>query len=119
MKTKIILIIFSLFALSYISNSQDTVSSKEAKDFIGQVKIVKGTVASVFVSNKSTVLINFDDAHPNATFVAVIKAGTSGISYSDIKKGTILTISGMIEDYKGKPEIILNEQSQIIKIENP
>lgn len=119
MKIKIITFFVFLFALTAFSYSQDTVSSKEAKDFIGQVKIVKGVVASVFVSNKSTVLINFDEVHPNSTFVAVIKAGTSGINYSDIKKGTILTVSGLIEDYKGKPEIILNEQSQVIKIENP
>jgi DNA/RNA endonuclease YhcR with UshA esterase domain len=119
MKTRLIIFLALFFTLTLAANSQDTISSKEAKDFIGQVKIVKGPVASVFVSNKSTVLINFDEVHPNSTFVAVIKAGTSGISYSDIKKGTILTISGLIEDYKGKPEIILNEQSQIIKIENP
>lgn len=119
MKTKLIIIVFAVCSFVLSVNAQDTVSSKEAKDFIGQVKIVKGIVASVFVSNKNTVLINFDEVHPNATFVAVVKPGTSGIDYSEIKKGTILTLSGMIEEYKGKPEIIINEQSQIISIENP
>ena len=73
-------------------------------------------VASVFISNKGTVLINFDEKHPNATFVAVIKSD-SGIQYDNIKVGSMLTISGIIEDYKGKPEIVIKEQIQIIRVE--
>ena len=76
-----------------------------------------GPVASVFISNKGTVLINFDEAHPNATFVAVIKGGNTAIDYSNIKKGVKLTITGKIEEYNGILEIILTEQSQIIKVE--
>ncbi len=52
MKLKLFILVIALFAITAVSNSQDTISSKEAKDFIGQVKIVKGPVASVFVSNK-------------------------------------------------------------------
>jgi DNA/RNA endonuclease YhcR with UshA esterase domain len=117
MKTKLFVALFSLIFISALSYSQDTVSSKDAKNFIGETKIVRGVVASIFVSNKGTVLINFDEAYPNATFVAVIKTGTSGVSYADVKKGSILTITGKIEEYKGMPEIILNDQSQILKVE--
>jgi DNA/RNA endonuclease YhcR with UshA esterase domain len=117
MKNKLIIITFALLFISALAYSQDTISSKDAKNFIGETKIVTGTVASIFVSNKGTVLINFDDAYPNATFVAVIKTGNTGISYGDVKKGSILTISGKIEEFKGKPEIILNDQSQILKVE--
>ncbi len=117
MKSKLIFTVLALLFISALTYSQDTISSKDAKNFIGETKIVTGSVASVFVSNKGTVLINFDEAYPNATFVAVIKTGNTGVSYGDVKKGSILTISGKIEEYKGKPEIILNEQSQIIKVE--
>jgi len=117
MKTKLILFLLLFIGITSVSYSQDTISSKDAKDFIGETKIIRGIVASVFVSNKGTVLINFDDAYPNATFVAVIKTGSSGVSYADVKKGSIMTISGKIEEYKGKPEIILNDQSQILKVE--
>jgi DNA/RNA endonuclease YhcR with UshA esterase domain len=105
-----------LIVFSTISYSQDTVQSKEAKDFIGETKVVKGPVAGVFVSNKGTVLINFDEGHPNSTFVAVIYKDAA-VTYDDIKKGSILTITGKIEEYKGKPQIILTEQSQIISVE--
>lgn len=114
---KSILILFLFLSLTVLSFSQDTISTKDAKNFIGETKIVRGIVASIFVSNKGTVLINFDEPHPNATFVAVIKPGNNGVSYADVKKGSIMTITGKIEDYKGKPEIILNDQSQILKVE--
>ncbi|MEO8513352.1 MAG: hypothetical protein ABI543_07330 [Ignavibacteria bacterium] len=117
MKTKIIFAFVSFIFISALSFSQDTVSSKEAKNFVGEEKIVTGPVASVFVSNKGTVLINFDEVNPNASFVGVVKAGTEGIDYSNIKKGVKLTLKGKIEEYNGKPEIIIKEQSQIIKVE--
>lgn len=116
MKTKIIFALFTLFFITSFSFSEDTISSKDAKNFIGEPKIVRGIVASVFVSNKGTVLINFDEVHPNASFVVVIKP-QSAIDYSNIKKGVILTVGGLIEEYNGKPEMILTEQGQIIKIE--
>lgn len=117
MKYKLFLILFFIIGIIATSHAQDTISTKDAKNFIGETKIVRGIVASIFVSNKGTVLINFDEPHPNATFVAVIKPGNNGVSYADVKKGSIMTITGKIEDYKGKPEIILNDQSQIIKVE--
>lgn len=117
MKAKIFFSILALVVVSSLTFSQDTVSSKDAKNFVGETKIVTGKVASVFTSNKGTVLINFDEVHPNSTFVGVIKNSNSGIDYSNIKKGVILTLSGKIEEYNGKPEIIINEQSQIIKVE--
>ncbi|MBZ0201715.1 MAG: nucleotide-binding protein [Ignavibacteria bacterium] len=116
MKNKLIISALFLMFICVSSYSQDTVSSKDAKSFIGETKIVKGLVAGVFVSNKGTVLINFDEDHPNSTFVGVIKVASS-IDYANIKKGVTLAISGKIEDYKGKPEIIITDQSQIIKIE--
>ena len=116
MKNKIILSALFLIFLCAFAYSQDTITSKDAKNFIGETKIVKGPVAGVFVSNKGTVLINFDEDHPNSTFVGVIRV-SSNLDYSNIKKGVILTISGKIEDYKGKPEIIITDQSQIIKVE--
>lgn len=117
MKIKIIFALLTFLFISGLSYSQDTVASKDAKNFVGETKVVTGPVASVFISNKGTVLINFDEVHPNATFVAVIKGGNTSIDYSNIKKGVKLTITGKIEEYNGKPEIILTEQSQIIKVE--
>ena len=116
MKNKIFLSVLLLFVISAFSYSQDTVSSKDAKNFIGQTKIVTGKVASVFVSKSGTVLINFDEKHPNATFVAVIKP-ENPVAYDNIIEGCMLTVSGTIEDFKGKPEIIIKDISQILRVE--
>lgn len=105
-----------LVFLCSLNFAQDEISSKEAKNFIGETKNVKGIVASVFVSNKGTVLINFDDVHPNESFVAVIM-NDANITFDNITKGSTVTVSGKIEDYKGKPEIIIKEQAQIVKVE--
>lgn len=116
MKNKILFSALFLFLFTAISFSQDEISSKDAKNFIGETKTVKGVIASVFTSNKGTVLFNFDEKHPNATFVVVIKPD-SNIKYDDIKEGSIVTVTGKIEDFKGKAEIIITEQSQILKVE--
>ena len=116
MKNNLILSLIFLFIAATSVLSQDTISSKDAKNFIGEEKTVRGEVAAVFISNKGTILINFDENFPNASFVAVIKEG-SDIIYDNIKKGSVLTVSGTITEFKGKPEIIISAQSQIINVE--
>ena len=63
MKTKLFFVLLLFIGITAVSYSQDTVSTKDAKNYIGETKIVRGIVASIFVSNKGTVLINFDEPH--------------------------------------------------------
>ena len=115
---KKILILSVLLLLFFISNSysQDQISSKDAKDNIGKTLQVKGPVASIFVSQKGNTFINFDDKSPNQTFTVVIMAETT-IDIGKIKEGSILTVYGEIKEYKGKPEIVIEKQEQIISVE--
>src|SRR2546427_685823 len=83
--------------------SQTAISSKEAKDHIGETTTVTGKVADVFTSQKGKTLINFDDKYPNQTFTVVIPED-SKIDISNIKAGITLTVNGLIESYKDKPE---------------
>lgn len=112
---KIILIAFLFFAVS-IAYSQTTITTKEAKDHIGETLTVSGKVFDVFTSNKGRTLINFDDKYPNQTFTVVIN-GENNIDFSAVKAGSVLTVNGLIESYKDKPEIIIKTQDQIIKVE--
>ena len=111
----ILLVIIFAFFLSN-SYSQDQISSKDAKDYIGKTIQVKGKVASIFVSQKGNTFINFDDKSPNQTFTVVLMSETK-MDISKIKEESILTVYGEIKEYKGKPEIILEDSSQIISIE--
>ena len=96
--------------------SQTAITSKEAKDHIGETLTVTGKVNDVFTSNKGRTLINFDDKYPNQSFTVVIN-GESNIDFSAIKAGSVLTVNGLIESYKDKPEIVIKSQDQIIKVE--
>ena len=117
---KKILVIFSLLILfACNAHAQDApISSEAAKDNIGKTLQVKGKVAAVFTSKSGNVFINFDEKSPNQTFTAAIMKDVS-LDISKITAGSILTVYGEIKDYKGKPEIVLSSQEQIISVEAP
>lgn len=116
MKLKIFFTLVFIFAGTAVS--QDTVSSSDAMNFINKIKFVKGKVAGVFVTKDSTVFINFDYKHPNASFITVIfKKHIGVVYYSNISEGCVVTVLGKIKKYKGTPEIIITEQSQIVNVD--
>ena len=96
--------------------SQTTYTTDEAKNHVGETAMVKGKVFDVFTTKSGTVLINFDNKFPNQTFTAVVKDGVT-LDISAIKAGVTLTVSGEIKSFKEKPEIILETQDQIVKVE--
>lgn len=116
MKKYIFFFLLFAFAVSINSYSQETISSQVAKDYIGQTLQVKGKVANIFTSPKGNTFINFDEPSPKQTFTAVVMSGTS-IDISNIKENCTLTVYGTIKEYKGKPEIILENNEQIISVE--
>jgi DNA/RNA endonuclease YhcR with UshA esterase domain len=115
---KKIIVLGFLFALliSVSAYSQDQVSSKDAKDYIGKTIQVKGVVSGIFTSQKGNTFINFDEKSPNQTFTAAIFSD-SNIDISKIKEGSVLTVFGEIKEYKGKPEIVISNSEQIISVE--
>lgn len=106
---------FILFIFSH-SYAQDAILSKDAKDNIGKTAVVKGKVASIFASKNGNTYINFDEKSPNQTFTVVLFKD-SQVDVSSITEGCILSVSGEIKEYKGKPEIVLSKSEQIISIE--
>jgi hypothetical protein len=114
MKKYLLLIIFAFICANAFA--QVTIDSKDAKDHIGDTAYVKGKVSGVKVTQAGKVYINFDNPYPDHTFTAVIFDNT-GFNIGDISEGKTLTIYGVILLYKEKPEIILNSQEQIIKVE--
>ena len=114
---KIILSLIILLAF-FIANgkAQDQISSKDAKDYIGKTMQVKGLVAAIFTSDKGNVFINFDEKSPKQTFTAAIFSGKD-VDISKITEGCTLTVFGEIKEYKGKPEIVIENNEQIISIE--
>jgi DNA/RNA endonuclease YhcR with UshA esterase domain len=113
-------VIFPAFLLMLIfavnAFSQEVISSKEAKDNIGKKIQVKGKIAAIFISDKGNKFINFDEKSPNQTFTVAIFSGKD-VDISRIKEGCTMTVFGEIKEYKGKPEIVIDSNEQIISIE--
>jgi hypothetical protein len=115
MKYLLLLITFCLASLN-ISFAQDTISTSQAKDFVGEFKYVKGQVAEVSTSKSGITHINFDSKYPDNIFSAVIfKDNKDAFDFAVLNKCTNIVIYGKIEMYKDKPQIVLKDAAQIIR----
>jgi micrococcal nuclease len=91
----------------------------EAQNFLEKEMIVEGRVAEVYVSKKNNVFLNFERPYPNQCFSAVIFSKNLKNFKEDPKKFYLkkVRVLGKIKEYKGKPEIILEDQNQIEVLE--
>lgn len=113
MKNLIILLSVLFFNNSF---SQDTISTSQAKDFIGKEVVLKGKIASFKMAGegKTTNYINVDKAYPNNVFTIVIPnrtLETLGFKIEESKDKTIIV--------KGKVEVYEKDPNQIPQIYNP
>lgn len=89
-----------------------TISAQEAGRHIGETAMVEG-VAHVHVASSASFL-DIGAAYPNQPFQAVIFPNRAS-AFGDLNRydGKVVDVTGRIRDYKGKPEIILNDPSQL------
>ena len=82
---------------------------------IGQNAAVEGVVVAVSTSKRGNTFINFGDVYPNQTFTGWIPAGTPLASDPSIQslQGKRIKITGLVELYRGKPEIRILSRDQI------
>jgi hypothetical protein len=107
----------SLIVLAQTLLAADTIPSAKAKEHVGQDGTVCGKVADTryLESARRPTFLNFDERYPNHTFTAVIfgenraKFGAPEKDYLDRD----ICVTGKIEDYNGKPQIIVTEPQQI------
>lgn len=92
----------------------ESISPQEASHYVGSAVTVEGVVSQVSTSGGGTTFINFGGRYPNHVFYAVIfRKNQSQFSGAHALEGKTVAISGEIEFYKGKPQIILNSPDQI------
>lgn len=104
-----------LVALFVVTSAiADTISPQEASQHIGEYSTVIGVVRQVSYSRKGTTFINFGSRFPNQVFYAVIfKRNAGRFSNTHTLEGRTVAITGTIDLYKGKPQIILRSGDQI------
>jgi DNA/RNA endonuclease YhcR with UshA esterase domain len=86
-----------------------------AKSHIGEQVTVEGVVSEVHhaASGRAT-FIDMGGRYPNNAFAAVIFESDAGkFPNVDALDGKTVDVSGRIQLYRGKPEIILNDPGQI------
>ncbi len=90
-----------------------TLNSKQTSKYIGKNATVTGYIADVF-KNEKVAYLNFDAKFPKNTCAAVIFKDDFG-KFGDVKKfkNKTITVSGIISEYNGKPQIILKSSSQV------
>jgi len=114
----LVLVVFFLGSLS-TAFAQETVTPEDAAKFIGQQKTVCGKVASDHFADGSKghpTFINLDKPHPNQVFTVLIWGSDRGEFEKPPEtfySGKEICVTGMIQSYQGKPEIVVKEPAQI------
>jgi hypothetical protein len=113
------LLIICLLILIPISNAQEKISPEDALKYVGQSKAVCGVVASTFYAYASTgepTYLNLNKPYPNQIFVIVIW-GSDRDKFKNrpevLFKGKRVCVTGLIEDNRGLPQIVVRDPSQI------
>ena len=91
------------------------IKDSEAIKYVGKEVEVRGRVVSVTTSPLGTAFINFGGEYLNQTFAGFIAAGSKIAPDQQIAtlQGKIISITGTIELYRGKPEIKVMSPNQI------
>src|SRR5712692_4144544 len=109
----------ALATVSLAADAPKSISASQAASYLGQTKMVCGVVASSKFakdSNRSPTFLNLDRPYPNQVFTAVIW-GTDRSKFKEAPEVTFqgkrICVTGSIQLYREKPEIIVTGPSQI------
>ena len=113
-------VLSAFLAVAFCATAQNAnLTAREAKDHVGEVRTVCGTVASAHYATGSKgqpTFLDLDEPYPKEIFTILIwgsdraKFGRPESKYRDSQ----VCVNGKIELYRGIPEIIATEPSQII-----
>jgi DNA/RNA endonuclease YhcR with UshA esterase domain len=92
-----------------------TIGPAETKTHVGQPVTVEAAITDVHVAAKSgATFIDMGGEYPDNNFVAVIFADDAAkFPNAGALEGKTVTITGTVQMYQGKPEIILKSASQL------
>jgi hypothetical protein len=95
--------------------STATYAPREAAAHIGEFATVEGIVSSTHLDDRSGEgFINMGGRYPNQAFVGFIPpSALNRIGELRRYDGKTVGITGIIRDYKGRPEIIITDLQQI------
>lgn len=114
MKLKILLLVQIFILINATDFAQEKISANDAANYNGKSVTVVDTVSSVYLSKTGTYFINMGGEYPDNEFTAVIfKRNTLKFSNVESLEGKVIEVSGKVKEYRGKPEIVVNNKKQI------
>ena len=102
--------------ISYQSGleNRNCIPYTQASDFIGEKKCIYGKVIRVYISKKGNAFLDFCQDYRNCPFSSVIfNSDVPKFLNLDKYEGKEIEITGLVNTYQGKPEIIINDPTQI------
>src|SRR6059058_3140331 len=116
MKTKIFLALFvCALAAAAIAQAPAIYTAAEAAKHVGEIATVTDKVDGVHQSGKGNIFLNMGGKYPNQAFTAFVPS-SSAAQFSNPRQyeDKTVAVSGKITLYRGKPEIVVTNVSQII-----
>jgi DNA/RNA endonuclease YhcR with UshA esterase domain len=114
-----LVLVLALLTHPTVITAQETITAADANKYVGQKATVCGIVASATFSSRSKgqpTFLNLDQPYPRQIFTVVIWgkdrryfSSPPEIAY----RGKRICVTGLVELYKGKPEIIVILPTQI------
>ncbi len=91
-----------------------TYTDREAAAHVGETATVVGVVVSVHRSKAGNVFLNFGADYPNQVFSgAVLNPSDPKLEHLEGLAGKRVAVKGVIQLYKGRPEIVIQQVGQI------
>jgi hypothetical protein len=114
MKSKSLLALLPvLCAALAIAQAPPTYAPEEAAKHVGETATIRGKVDG-FHQSGGNIFVNMGGKDPNQSFMAFIPF-ESAAQFPHVEQydGRTVGVTGKIESYKGKPEIVVTSPSQI------
>jgi len=114
---KIILLNIFVLVFVFAASAQKVISAADAAKHINEtVTICEKVFSTKLITPSNMTFLDLGGFHPNQLLTIVIK-GEDRSKFKDAPdeyfKGRNVCVTGKLIDYKGKPEIVVNEPSQI------
>jgi len=121
MRSRVWIVAVVLISLASVLRSEDVqvVKDSDAGKFVGKKVEVRGRVVSAYIGKRGDAYIFFGAVYPNQIFTGYIPAGWtfSGGAWTLKLQGQMISVTGTVEIYKGKPEIEILSMDQIKQLD--
>ena len=106
----------ALYLVCASARAQQTIPLADAHKHIGDSVKLEAVIAGTKTLDDARVLVNLGEAYPNQLLTLVVYPSYKTVSIempSEKYKGDIAIVTGKLELYKGKPQIVVRTTDQL------